>query len=61
MIGIWNYGISGGKEQDNRRTVALVHMNLERRVFDFFGYPFVGTRTTLYEGKNTFAEGYIRE
>ena len=58
MIRIWNYGIAGGKEQDNCKTATLVQMNLERRVFDFFGYQFIGTRKTLYEGKNTFAEGY---
>ena len=40
------------KERDNRRNVTLGRMTLERRVFDLFEYPFVGTRITLHDGKN---------
>ena len=41
------------REQDNRRTVALGHINLERQVFDLFEYPLVGTRITLHGVINT--------
>ena len=61
MRGIWNSSIAGEKVQDNRRTIALGHMNLERRMFDLVEYPFVGTRITLHVGNNAATEGCVRE
>ena len=60
MRGIWNYGIVGGKKWDNNITVALRHMTLERRVFDFFDYPLVSMRITHHRGKNAVTEGCVR-
>ena len=47
------------KKRDNWRTTTLGHMNLERRVFDLFELPYVGTRITLLVGKNTVTEGCV--
>ena len=48
------------KKRDNCITVALGHITLERSVFDFFEFPFGGTRITLLDGKNTVIEGCVR-
>ena len=48
------------QEQVNHITVVLVHINLERRVFDFSEFLFTGTMITLLDSKNSVAEGCIR-
>ena len=35
-------------------------MNLERRLFDLYEYPLVGTRITLHGSKNAVTEGCVR-
>ena len=34
-------------------------MTLERRVFDFFEYPFLSARMTLHNDNNAVAEGCV--
>ena len=48
------------KKRNNRRTVALGHMTLERLDFDFAESPFAITMETLLYGKNVVMEGSIK-
>ena len=53
-------GNRGFLKQDNRRNVALGCITLMRHVFDFFDYPFVGTRITLHNSNNAFTAECVK-
>ena len=60
-IGIFNYGVAGGKELDNFRTILLGHKTLERHVFYLFEYPYIGMIITLHDSNIAVAEGGVGE
>ena len=49
----------GLKKQDNRRTVALGHMTLEKLVFNLLESPFLSTRKIILYGNNMVTKGCV--